>query len=193
MARGGNICCTAICLACSIAAIVTCILFAVHAKYEMGYPYHLWYWCVIYGGLIVLAVINTIVKLMFPREEIIEVKPSSTGDNARLYLKRYVYNYENPIDSLLRLAELGMFIWGCIIYSYIGMSGKPYDENLWTWFQVMFWFLVAWLILACCAICCAGCTICVAGIMSLADHHTDPTHHTEHPVIFSSPPTESTV
>lgn len=158
-----NICCTACSISLCIAALVFCILYAIEAKDNISYQYHLWYWCVIYGGMIALGIINTLVKLMIPIETTTEEE--TNNEKTKHHIKKYVYNYENPLDSFLRLAELGMFIWGCIIYSGLGTSGHGYNRHLWTWFQVMFWWLVVWMIITFCAFCCMGCTLCLEGFM----------------------------
>lgn len=173
MARSISVVCTAICLGGIIAAIVTGVVFLIHGKYEIGYPHHLWYWCVIYGGILAFALLNMLIKLWFPREEVEAVEDSTTSNRAKRYAKSYVYDYENPMDSIIRLAEFAMFIWGCVIYAYIGMNGYPYDDNLWTWFQVMFWFLVAWMCIVFCLFCCLGCAACLTCLMVSIDGSTD--------------------
>lgn len=163
MGRQIDICCTTICLAGLVAALIFCILYTVQAKDEIDYPHHLWYWCVIYGGIIALAIINTIVKLMIPTKVVVETEDHVK--KVKRYAKSYVYNYENPLDSILGLAEVGMFIWGCVIYANLGSSGGPYNDHLWTWFQVMFWFLVAWISLTCCMLSLWCLTACLGGII----------------------------
>lgn len=138
-----NICCSIICFGLTIAAIATGIVFAVDDKNEIGYPHHLWYWCVIDAGLMFVGLLNHFIKMLFPVFVVEINEDDSKKVKIEKYIQKYVINYRYPVDIILGLLGLGMIIWGCIIYSELGLSGGPYAHNLWTWFKVMFWFSVS--------------------------------------------------
>lgn len=100
------------------------------------------------------------VKMMIPLVVVSEVEAAAptpapeSGNRLRTFVTSYVYNYRNPMDSILRLSELGMFIWGVVIMAGVGLSGHPYNHHLYTWFAVMFWFLVAWMAVMYCLFLC---------------------------------------
>ena len=164
-----NTCCTLACLSGVITAIVFCVIFAVQGQDQMSFSYHLWFWNVIYGGVLTVSVINSLVKLIFPQFFRIEVPNNeSTKDKTKRYVKTYVYNYNNPMDSVIALAAFGMYIWAIYIMAHIGLDGGPYNHSLYTWFSVMFWYATAWMLIYALVILIFIVIWCVAGVAILS-------------------------
>lgn len=148
--------CTGICFAGVIVALVFGILYAVQAKEEIGHPHHLWFWVVIYCGVLTASLLSTLTKMLFPTT----IVSTTVNDDKVHTVIKYVFDYKNPLDIILRVADLGMFIWAIVIMAQEGIHGPHYDRHLWTWFCVMFWLLVAWALLVfitCVFACCLGC------------------------------------
>lgn len=160
------------------------IAFLVQSVSQISYAYNLWWWALVYCIIIGVSILNQIVKWILTRTEVVEEtnSDSNSDDEDALHTRaskrgkklfRHVYSVKNPIDTLVAVASFGAFIWGCYVYARLGPNGSytddvgihvSYNNQLWVWFQVMFWLLVALLCLACCCLSCIGCLACCAVI-----------------------------
>lgn len=92
--------------------VLGCIAIAIYNKNEIGYPYHLWYWCIIEASLMLVSIINILVKWLFP---IIVVKindDDSKSIKCRKYIQKHILDLSessgyNSISSQSRYDYMG--------------------------------------------------------------------------------------
>lgn len=181
MMKHQDICITSVFVIGSCVALGFGIAFLVNSFSQVGYSYNLWYWNIVYCVILALSIINQLVKWFMSRTEVVDESDSSSDDglhkkahkHGKRLILRHIYSVKNPVDTLIAVAVFGMFIWGCYIYAHLGGDGSytndagihiVYNTQLWVWFQVFFWLIVAILCLTCCCLSCVGCVTCCAVI-----------------------------
>ena len=160
--------CTAICIALSLAAIISgCVFMGKHSE-DKHFKYHLWWWVLVQVILLILSVIYLLIKEILLCAgllgEPIGNKSNDVEKGAQKLLKKqamfHITKTTATFDIILLLAWIGSLIWGIYIFAKVRGDGNPYAHQLWTWFQVNLWFGVACLalmsILLCCACCCGA-------------------------------------
>lgn len=174
--KHGDTCCTSIFVIGNCVALGFGIAFLVQAVSQIGYEYNLWWWNLVYCVILAVAIVNQLVKWFLTQKEVVEESDDSSDTthvkatkHGKRLLTRYVYSHRNPVDTLILVALLGSFIWGCYVYARIGGGGSyidntgvqvVYNTQLWIWFQVMFWMEVAFMCLMCCLLSCFSCIAC---------------------------------
>lgn len=175
-------CCFFVSLALSIAVIISGTIFTVRYRDERSYDYHLWWYCVVMVGIVLLGMLGRIGEAIYyccitPKEW--EVPPKEDKNAYLQYsVRRYIFDYMNAWSDFLLVCSFGLFIWGMYVYAKVKEHDIPYSHELWVFFLVTCWanaaifilifgLLALVLLVLCCAgvvavgVCIKDCSCCV--------------------------------
>jgi hypothetical protein len=119
----------------------------------------IWYWSLVEVVIQVFSILSCIIKTI----SYIEVQEEQEENGTFRKMTKIGYYNLDICEIMLLTLSFVLFIWGCVVYSQLGLH-TDVPTNLWTFFNVIFWFSVSlWCLLGCLR-CCRLFTACLVAV-----------------------------